>query len=196
MNAPTNGKAQAELFQAETSWFHVFKTMIDGGDVAQIGPLAFTVYCVIKSHTNFSTGRAFPALETIAEKSGISLAQVKRELKILEERGYLTKEKKGRSNTYTLREKVGITDEQGRPAGVATWDYLPSSVQAAVADLRRVLVEGDWNGARIVNIERLTVNVNTGSGPQVNFNLDTITDKKLREQLEKLIQSSTRAKSD
>ena len=59
---------QKELFKAETAWFHIFKTMIDNGDVARMGPYAVTVYLVIKSHTNFATGRAFPALETIAEK--------------------------------------------------------------------------------------------------------------------------------
>ena len=58
---------QQELFKAETAWFHIFKTMIDNGDVARMGPYAVTVYLVIKSHTNFATGRAFPALETIAE---------------------------------------------------------------------------------------------------------------------------------
>ena len=86
---------QQELFKAETAWFHIFKTMIDNGDVARMGPYAVTVYLVIKSHTNFATGRAFPALETIAEKSGVSLAQVKRELKTLEKYGYITTEKKG-----------------------------------------------------------------------------------------------------
>ena len=49
---------QQELFKAETAWFHIFKTMIDNGDVARMGPYAVTVYLVIKSHTNFATGRA------------------------------------------------------------------------------------------------------------------------------------------
>ena len=105
---------QQELFKAETAWFHIFKTMIDNGDVARMGPYAVTVYLVIKSHTNFATGRAFPALETIAEKSGVSLAQVKRELKTLEKFGYITTEKKGRSNHYTLREKIEINPKEPR----------------------------------------------------------------------------------
>ena len=76
---------------------------------------------VIKSYTNFSTGHAFPRLELLVEKSGMSLAQVKRSIKKLVEFGYITKERQGRRNVYRLREKVGITDEQGRPAAVATW---------------------------------------------------------------------------
>ena len=162
---------QQELFEAQTQWFHIFKAMIDSGDLAKLPGSAVKVYMVIKAHTNFSTGRAFPAMETIAEKSGLSLAQVKRELKTLEDFGYINKAKQGRSNVYTLREKVEITDDQGRPAAVATWDYLPSSVQHAVADLKNVLVTGDLAGAKIEHIERLQVNVNHLHDNAVNMNV-------------------------
>lgn len=161
--------AQEELFKAETTWFHVFKDMIDAGDMAKIDGSAIKCYLVIKSYTNFSTGRAFPALETIAEKAGLSESQVKRSIKQLEDFGYIGKEKKGRHNVYTLREKVQITDEQGRPAAVATWDYLPSSVAHAMADLKNVLMTGDIGGAKIVHIERLNVQINN-SGGNIQFN--------------------------
>jgi len=154
---------QSELFKAETTWFHVFRDMIESGDVAKMGSHAVNVYLVIKAHANFSTGRAFPAVETIVDKSGVSVAQVKRELKTLEEFGYITKEKKGRHNVYTLREKVNIRGEDGRPTAVATWDYLPSSVQHAVADLKNVMVSGDLAGAKIVHIERLNVQIINGT---------------------------------
>jgi DNA-binding transcriptional ArsR family regulator len=183
--------AQAELFSAETTWFHIFRTMIANGDVARMGPHAFTVYAVIKAHTNFSTGRAFPSIELIAEKSGISVAQIKRELKTLEEMGYVTKEKDGRKNIYQLREKIEIQDAHGRPSAVATWDYLPSSVQAAIADLKNVMVTGDLNGARIVNIKHLVVNVNTGSGTQIN--LAHMEDGELKRQLETLLAKVAKA---
>ncbi len=163
--------AQGELFKAETTWFHVFRDMVENGDVAKMGPHAVTVYLVIKAHTNFSTGRAFPALETIVEKSGISESQVKRSIKALEELGYVSKEKKGRNNIYTLREKVQVTDEHGRPTAMATWDYLPSSVSHAMADLKNVLMTGDLGGAKIVHIERLNVNLqvnNSGGNIQIN----------------------------
>ena len=163
---------QGELFKAETTWFHVFKDMIDNGDMAKIEGSAIKCYLVIKSHTNFSTGRAFPALETIAEKAGLSDSQVKRSIKQLEDFGYIAKEKKGRHNVYTLREKVSINDEQGRPAAVATWDYLPSSVSRAMADLKNVLMTGDLAGAKIVHIERLNVQIVSGSNNSgvVQFN--------------------------
>lgn len=172
------GQQQAELFTAQTTWFHVFRDMVDSGDVAKMGAHAVTVYLVIKSYTNFSTGRAFPAIDLIAEKSGMSERQVMRELKTLEENGYITKAKSGRHNLYTLREKVSITDDAGRPQAVATWDYLPSSVKDAVADLKNVLVTGDLAGAKIVTIQNLTVNMNVYNGDhgtQVNFNQENLT---------------------
>lgn len=166
---------QQELFQAETTWFHVFKSMIESGDLAKMGPYAYTVYSVIKSYTNFNTGLAFPSVETIASKSAISEKQVKRSLIVLEEFGYIVKRKVGRNNVYTLREKVEITDEQGRPSAVATWDYLPTAVKEAVADLKNVLMKGsltgELNGAKIVHIERLQINVTHLHDNATNFNV-------------------------
>jgi DNA-binding transcriptional MocR family regulator len=160
---------QKELFSAETTWFHVFRSLIDSGDLARMGPHAFAVYAVVKSHVHFTTGSAFPSVELISEKSGVSVRQVKRELATLQELGYLTITKNGRTNVYGLREKVGVTDQHGRPAAVATWDYLPASVAAAVADLKNVMVSGDLAGARVVHIERLIVNVAAQGGTVVNI---------------------------
>ncbi len=176
-------KPQQELFQAQTTWFHVFKAMVDSGDIAKLGPYAVTTYLVIKSYTNFSTGRSFPSVETIAEKSGISIPQVKRCLVTLEESGYITREKKGRNNVYTLREKIEFTDPQGRPAAVATWDYLPTTIEAARAELRNFQMTGT-NDGKIINIERAVFNIQIGDhNNQNNFNadLDKIKDPELRQ---------------
>lgn len=189
-------KPQQELFKAETTWFHVFKSMVDNGDVARMGPHATTLYMVIKSYTNFTTGRAFPSIDLIVEKSGISKSQVLRELRTLEEFGYISITKKGRSNHYTLREKVEVMDTEGRPTAVATWDYLPSTVGHAVADLKNVLVTGDMGKAQVVHIERLNVNLMVGDhNTQVNFAdavkaLDGIKDPKIRESLASLLSKS------
>ena len=188
------GKSQKELFAATTTWFHIFKAMIDNGDVAKMGPFAATVYMVVKAHTNFSTGRSFPGIETIAEKAGISRRQVINAITTLVELNYITKEKKGRQNVYTLREKIQIADEKGRPAAVASWDYLPNTVRDSVADLKNVLVTGDLAGAKIIHIENLHVNFVQGDQANThtnnNFQLDiaklTKTDPKLAETILRL----------
>jgi DNA-binding transcriptional MocR family regulator len=167
-------REQFDLFKAETTWFHIFRDMIESGDVAKMGPSAFCVYAIVKAHTNFSTGRAFPAIETIVEKSGISKRQIVRDLQTLEEHGYIVKTKSGRSNVYTLREKVGIKDDHGRPVASAAWDYLPSGVTGAMADLKNVLMTGDFAGAKIVQIERLTVNINNLSDNATQINVQQL----------------------
>ncbi|MFA1684546.1 helix-turn-helix domain-containing protein [Achromobacter dolens] len=161
----------SESLAAETQWFHIFKAMIDSGELARLEGSAIKVYLVVKAYANFSTGFSFPALETVAEKAGLSLSQVQRCLKNLQNNGYIRKEKKGRNNVYTLREKVQIKGEGRRPAAVATWDYLPGSVTQAVADLKRVLITGDLAGAQVVHIERLQVNVTHLHDNAANFNV-------------------------
>jgi DNA-binding transcriptional ArsR family regulator len=167
----TKQEQQSELFKAETTWFHVFKDMIDSGDMARLDGSSIKVYLVIKSYTNFSTGRAFPAIELIAEKAGLSKIQVMRCLKSLEQAEYITKEKSGRHNVYTLREKVSIKDSEGRPQAVATWDYIPNSVKDAMAELKHAVVTGDMVGGKVIHIENLVLNVMTGdNATQVNIN--------------------------
>lgn len=61
---------QGEFFRAETTWFHVFHSMIATGDIARIGPYAVTVYLVIKAHANFETGKSFPGIDTLTTKVG------------------------------------------------------------------------------------------------------------------------------
>ncbi|WP_240459781.1 helix-turn-helix domain-containing protein, partial [Pseudomonas aeruginosa] len=133
----------------------MFKAMIDQGDIARMGPHAFAIYAVIKSHTNITSGIAFPSIELISEKSGVSLAQVKRELRVLENAGYVMRQRVGRSNRYTLRERIHISDENGLTQAIASWDYVPAGVQQAVTDLKNLLIAGDLDGGRIVHIERL-----------------------------------------
>lgn len=174
-------KKQIDLFKAETTWFHVFVSMIENGDVAKLGPYAVTVYLVVKAFTNWKTGRSFPSIETIVEKSGISRAQVIRSLASLTDAGYLDKAKIGRKNSYTLREKVTLKDHEGRPAAFATWDYLPSTVEAARAELKRFMLTGEHDG-KVLFVEtlNLSVQVNTGNN-NVNYQgkLDSVTEAAL-----------------
>lgn len=151
---------QLPLLQAETTWFHIFRHMIESGDLAKMGASAFAVYAAIKAYTNWSTGLSFPKIELLIEKTGLSRRQIFRSLEVLAEMEYLTIEKEGRVNKYTLREKIVISDNEGRPAAAAMWDYLPSTVEAARAELKNFLMSGDHKGAKIVNIESLTINVN------------------------------------
>jgi DNA-binding MarR family transcriptional regulator len=197
---PTPGAPEAPPvptadIHADTRWFHLFRAMIDSGDLARMDGSTFKVYAVIKAYTHMQTGAAFPGVETIAEKCGLSSRQVVRDLQHLGELGYITKTKRGRHNVYQLREQVSITDGEGRAIARASWDYIPALVQTAVADVRQVLLSGDLAGAKVVHIEHLYVQINVNEvqpgGVAQNLQgmpeaLRTIKDPALREQLARL----------
>ena len=155
---------QEDLFQAETTWFHVFKDMIKSRDMAKIDGSAIKVYLVIKAYTNFATGMAFPSISLIAEEAGLSERHVVRCLSELEKFGYISKSKSGRQNIYSLREKVSIKDADGRPQAVATWDYIPNGVKDAMAELKHAVITGEMVGGKIINIEHLVLNLNVQTG--------------------------------
>lgn len=171
---------------AETTWFHLFRSMIFDGNMKKMGLSAFGIYCTIKAHVDFSTGSAFPSIERICELTGLTKRTVLRNLSILEDMGFVVKEKKGRKNVYTLRERFDILDDLGRPSAVATWDYLPRSVQAAQAELKDFLLTGKSDGT-IIHIERLNLQVNLGgTNKQENFDISSISDPNLKKQIERL----------
>ena len=92
----------------------------------------------------------------------------------MEEFGYITKEKSGRHNVYTLREKVSIRDEEGRPQAVATWDYIPHRVKEAIAELKHATVSGELMGGKIIHIETLNLNVNIFNGENANQTVNNL----------------------
>ena len=116
-----------------------------------------------------------------------------RSLQSLEEFKYIIKEKKGRRNDYTLREKVCILDTEGKQHAVATWDYIPTGVKEAMADLKNVMVTGDLAGAKLVHIEHLHLNMNISNGDstQINFNSTDLAKlpKEMRDSMERIVKA-------
>jgi hypothetical protein len=54
VDAATGQEPQDQL-KSNTYWFHIFQAMVDH-ELATLGPYAFAVYCVIKSHCDLRTG--------------------------------------------------------------------------------------------------------------------------------------------
>jgi biotin operon repressor len=136
-------------------WFHVFKSMVDN-DLRTLGPYAFAVYCVIKSHCSLKSGLAEPGIETIAEKAGISARQVMRELKTLQNHGYVKKIRVRKHNGYRLQERLSVFDPLGEKMGVAELEYQPAKIQQLVGELREMLRTQRLAGSSI-HIEKLQV---------------------------------------
>lgn len=158
----------AEL-TASTRFGHFLKDMIDSGDFARLDSKPVKVYFVIKAHADLQNGDSFPGVPLIAAEAGMSEPTVKRSLKQLCELGYLSIRKKGRKNVYTLREKVVIRDETGTQVAAATWNYIPMSFKSQLDDLKAVLLSGDLTGGRVINIEKINLQINLGNGVQADF---------------------------
>lgn len=153
-------QTQGELFTAEVRWFHIFRSMVDSGDLAKMSGSCVKVYLVIKSYSNLDTGLSFPKLETIAEKAGLSVAQVKRELSFLEERGHITKGRRGRQNIYTLRERLQVLNDHGSHAATVEWTYLPQNVQHTLEAIKKLLSTGEIAGRTAIHLNNIQINVN------------------------------------
>ncbi|KPB24357.1 hypothetical protein [Pseudomonas amygdali] len=60
VDAATGQEPQDQL-KSNTYWFHIFQAMVDH-ELAKLGPYAFAVYCVIKSHCDLRTGLSIPSI--------------------------------------------------------------------------------------------------------------------------------------
>ena len=177
---------------ANNTWFHVFKSMIDSGDLATLTGSEIKTYLVIKSCVNFRSGISYPAVKTISKKTGMSQTQVKRCVKSLEKRGYIKKSKKGRNNVYTMIEQVHCNNDKGESTAIATWDYLPGKMKEAQSEKKDYLNSGTLNG-KFVTITNLTINITENNTSNIcinnNLHLDDIPNElktKLKSIYEKL----------
>ena len=120
---------------------------------------ACKVYYVIKSYTNYKTGFAEPAIVTIATKSGLSLAQVKRGLTSLGKSGLILKRRAGRHNVYQIVEHIPLIDSQGTPIAMAQWEYVPAKVSAVTEELKRCVEAQSMGNFFLIRIDKLHVQV-------------------------------------
>ena len=188
-------KPQLELFEADVSWFHIFKELIKSKTWAKMSPAARAVYPVIKAFTNWKDGYAFPSFDTLMEYSGLnSRTSIGKALRELEKVGYIqAKRTKGKATVYKLVEKFAVTDQEGRPAASVSFDYLPAMVKDATTELRNFLAEGmtDEGKLQYIHIEHLTLNIagrDTVHGQYIenqnNLDMGKATIKGIRDMIE------------
>ncbi|WP_175984489.1 helix-turn-helix domain-containing protein [Burkholderia vietnamiensis] len=156
--------------QADTVWVHLFRSMILNGDVARMGPYAFTVYSVIKAYIDLNTGWSGPGIDLIVEKSGVSKSEVYRSLEMLEQLDRLDRRRRGRRNEYRLKERIPICNGNGLVTAIASWDYVPTGTRAATNDLLKLLEGDERNGVHVVHVTNLQINVTQTGGNNVMVN--------------------------
>lgn len=163
---------QMELFEADTGWFHIFRSMIDSGDCAKLGPYAMVVYLVIKAHANLKTGLSFPSVATIARLAGIREKQVKRSLVTLTEMHYLMKRRGKRGNIYALKERIAVMEGESAVAMV-TADYIPLQMRAIQERIQQMLQNREIARGQTIHVNLTvqvianTVQINGANGLQI-----------------------------
>lgn len=166
---------QGELWdelRVEHHWFHVVKSMILRGTMAEMGPAAWSVYCAIKSYANYTTGEIFASQDTLAQRCGTSVDTVQRAIAKLEEMGILQKHKSGRKNVYLLLENIPMTPQGrgGEVVGYATRPYVPEIFGDFMKQLKTFAESGQLPGDQKINIT-LNVNfINQGDNSNVTIN--------------------------
>jgi DNA-binding transcriptional regulator YhcF (GntR family) len=172
-------------------WIHVVRGLIQEGEIAKVGAVAFCVYIAIKAHTDLNTGNAWPSISTLAEQVGVSNDTVERALKKLVKAGLLKVEKRGRANSYSVIEKIKMVTQNGEHWGTAERKYASLQYGPFVDELQRLARTGNLPGDRAITIN-VTVNVQNvtqAEGGNVTMNVQNVqvtSDEQLQKLLKKL----------
>lgn len=168
-----------EELRVDGTWFHLVRSMILGGKIAEMGADAWAVYCTIKAYTQMQTGDAFPTRGTIAGHIGCSHDTVDRSIKRLVKMGLVRKGKAGRQNLYELIEQVPMRNAGGEITHVSEAKYVPTEFAGFIQALQEFAKSGQNNNVHItintqvihqgdnsvVNIQNIGVGVEEGRAP-------------------------------
>ena len=134
---------QVEMFyKARLDYTTILNTMIDKGEMADLGTDCVCILLVMRRHTQvYETNDPYCKISKrkIAELTGLSERTVNRKISILEEKGYVKTRNHGykKSNSYILTEKilaVAQTDELSDK--VLTHRFIPFLRQKRVNEIR------------------------------------------------------------
>lgn len=156
--------------KVEHHWFHIVRSMIVRGQLAEMGATAWAVYCVIKAHTALNDGRAFPSQDRIAKLVGVSVDTVGRATDKLTQLGVITKRKKGNRNEYLIKESVPMTLQDGSVVARGEVDYVPMQFERFVNEVKAFAKSGAVHSDSPVEI-KININIITqGDNSTVNIN--------------------------
>ncbi len=143
-----------DLFGADVTWFHLFRSMIQSGQIAELGTSVFAVYCVVKSHSNFQTGTSFVSVSRIGELTGLGKRAVLNCMAKLKEKNLIHVEKIGRQNYYRINEHLPVVDSNKNQVGTFSFEYQPTKIVQIKQELEQFLRHGIPQNARV------TININ------------------------------------
>jgi hypothetical protein len=134
----TFGRYQADLFES--------------GLVAEIGPSAFSVWCAIKSHSNFNSGISWPSIRRLMLLTGLASATVQTAIARLSSAHLLRSTVKGKRRFYVARERLDVRLGERTLCSIVI-DYVPTSLRKRLDQIKGALEEGKSDHAAFADVE-------------------------------------------
>jgi hypothetical protein len=133
--------------------FGTYQTdLFDSGLVAEIGVPAFAVWCAIKGHSDFKTGRCWPSIRRLMTLTGLASATVQGALTRLEKNHLLRSTVKGQRRYYVPRERLDV--KLGKQTlCIIVVDYVPNVLRDRLNAIKETLETGKNNPTAFVDVE-------------------------------------------
>lgn len=149
------GRGMARI---DASFSTLQRDLFESGLAATIGANAFAVWCAIKSHADYSTGKAWPGSRRLAELTGLSKPTVLAAIHTLIDAMLLRVDKTRPSGgrTYVARERLDVRLGE-RVLCTVVIDYVPAKLRGQL----RAVEEALRGGSRI---EDAAVDIIPGPG--------------------------------
>lgn len=152
--------------EIDTTYQTQQRDMFTSGLAAQIGVNAFAVWCAIKSHANYETGKCWPGVRRLMELTGIASASVQGAIKSLEQAHLLRVTRLGKKNIYVARERMDVRVGK-RVICTVVVDYVPNTMRERMARLKDAALAGDMDS------EDVWADVDVIPGPGMVYDKDT-----------------------
>ena len=128
------------------------RDLFESGLVADIGANAFAVWCAIKFHSDFNTGKCFPGVRRLMQLTGLASATVQKAVASLEAAHLLRSERKGNRRYFVPRERLDVKLGD-RTLCTIVIDYVPSSLRERLGRIKAVLQTGEDDPDAFTQVE-------------------------------------------
>ena len=146
----------------DASFMYGQRDLFSSGLVAEVGPLAFTVWQAVKWHADYSTGRSFPSVRRLADMCGINRETVSKCLHVLAEAKLLKWQARGRGRSYIARERLDVRIGD-RVICTVLLDYVPSRIRDNATAIAAA-VQGKEPNAAMAELGELECEIVPGPG--------------------------------
>ncbi|KGC59674.1 helix-turn-helix domain protein [Burkholderia pseudomallei MSHR7498] len=128
------------------------RDLFESGLVAEIGPNAFAVWCLIKSHSDWNTGTCFPSFRRLMERTGLASATVQKAVACLEAAHLLRSERRGQRRYYVARERLDVKLGDRTLCSIVI-DYVPNRLRERLGRIKAALETGENDPDAFAHVE-------------------------------------------